>query len=275
MLRRADVCAAHVKAMSTAVLILVVLTGCGPAKAAPRSGVSALTITETPVPPLPVPNYTTSGTFLQVSKPGSSLARVNAALGKALRDDQQQYATSARQEEADNNSAVFDPGVGAGLYDMYPNAQLMSASTVVVSALVPVDRYYPGGTDSNGWLAVTVLVPSGSVVNLSSIFADPTKALAALAANFKAEVVRSNSCIRAGLADPINGSLNAQDFNPTLANYQYFALTTNGIAVGFPAGQGGSPACGPLQATVPYPALQPYLNDLGKTLVADVRLAAK
>lgn len=242
----------------------------GPAPSASPSGVSALTVTEVAVPPLPVPNYTTEGTFPRVNGTGVSLAAVNAGLNNALQHDQQQYAVSARQVEATVPDAIdpSDPGV----YGMYPTLSLMSASDVVVSALIPNTELYPGGTDSNGWLGVTLQVPSGVPVTLTDLFEDPTSGLTVLAAATKTQLLAANSCVRNALQEPVNGASFATGFDPSVTNYADFALVADGLAVGFPSdGQIAYPVCGSPDAVVPYATLAPYLSALGKKLVAGVR----
>ena len=242
----------------------------GPARSVSPSGVSALTVTQVAVPPLPVPDYKTEGTFPRVVGTGVSLAAVNTGLSNALQRDQQRYAPLARQDEVTNSDSLdpSDPGV----YGMYPTPSLMSASSVVVSALIPDTELFPGGTDSNGWLAVTLQVPSGVPVTLTGLFEDPTRGLTVLAAATKTQVLAANSCVRNALQDPVNGAAFATGFDPSVTNYADFALTPNGLAVGFSDdGQIANPVCGSPDAVVPYATLEPYLNTLCKKLVAGVR----
>jgi hypothetical protein len=242
----------------------------GPAQPVLPSGVSALTVAEVAVPPLPVPDYKTEGTFPQVAGTGVSLAAVNTGLSNALQRDQQRYAPLARQDEVANTDSLdpSDPGV----YGMYPTPSLMSASSVVVSALIPDTELFPGGTDSNGWLAITLQVPSGIPVTLTDLFENPTRGLTVLAAATKTQILAANSCVRNALQDPVNGAAFATGFDPSVTNYADFALTPSGLAVGFSDdGQIANPGCGSPDAVVPYATLEPYLNTLGKTLVAGVR----
>jgi hypothetical protein len=270
------------KGLVVAVFLMVAATACSSSSTAAKgastaaggtpslassSAVSALTVTEAPVPPLPVPDYKTEGTFPRVGGTGISLTAVNVGITNALERDQQKYALVARQEEAADPgpSDPSDPGV----YGMYPDPKLISASSVVVSALIPDTELFPGGTDSNGWLGVTVQVPSGSPVTIDQILDQP--GLSALAAAAKAIVLLANSCVKAGVDDPAVGVLNAAGFEPTAQNYGAYALLPGGLAVGFRDEQVGSPACGSSDAVVPYAVVEPYLSTLGRTLVAGVR----
>lgn len=258
------------------VLLLVLgATACGSsstatvsARSASPSGVSALTVTEVAVPPLPVPDYKTEGTFPRVVGAGVSLAAVNAGLSNALDRDQQRYAPLAHQDEVTNSDSL-DPS-DPGIYAMYPNLTLMSASTVVVSVLVNDTELFPGGTDSNGWLAVTLQVPSGVPVTVDQLFASHA-GLAALAAAAKASVLLASSCVKAGVDDPTVGALFAAGFNATAQNYSSYALVPGGVAVGFWDEQVGAPVCGNQEVVVPYATLEPFLSTLGKKLVAGVR----
>jgi hypothetical protein len=220
------------------------------------------------VPPLPVADYQTRGLFPQVTGAGISLTAVNSALSNSLHEDQSQYAVLARQHETAQPVAIgeSDPGI----YAMYPDPKLISASSVVVSALIGDTHLFPGGTDSNGWFGVTVQVPSGSPVAVDQLFATPA-GLAALAAAAKASVLMANNCVKAGLDDPTVGTLNAAGFEPTIRNYSSYALVPEGVAIGFQDEQVGAAVCGSPEVVVPYSIVEPYLSALGARLVAGVR----
>lgn len=266
----------QVKRRVPVMFLMVAATACGSSSTAGRvtsspassSAVAALTVTEVALPQFPVPNYRTDGKFPRVNGTGVSLTAVNIGLNTALERDQQQYAVLARQEEA-TDPVPMDPS-DPGVYGMYPDPKLISASSVVVSALVHDTELFPGGTDSNGWLGVTVRVPTGSPVTINQIL-DGQPGLGALAAAAKASVLRANTCVRAGVEDPTVGALNAAGFEPTAQNYGAYALMPGGIAVGFRDEQVGAPVCGSPDVVVPYAVVEPYLSALGKKLVAGVR----
>jgi len=135
----------------------------------------------------------------------------------------------------------------------------LSASTGVVSALLPMRELYPGGNDGDGWIAVTVRVPSGERVSLGQLFTDPSVALPALAGAWLGRLTDGERtyCVVNYLAD----------YTPTLSHYKNYALTPEGIAVGF----WQEPACERLAAIVPYSAIRPYLSPFGQRVVATVR----
>jgi hypothetical protein len=129
----------------------------------------------------------------------------------------------------------------------------------VVSALLPAQELYPCGNDGNGWVSVTVRVPSGEPVTLGQLFQDPSGGPNALAVGFFHAVAPDwrLTCVVKDLPR----------YQPTLRNYRYFALTPRGLALGF----WQEPACNRIEGIVPYRALRPYLSSLGKMLVAGVR----
>jgi hypothetical protein len=185
------------------------------------------------------------------------LHRVNAALRRAITIDQKRYLPFARDAVRVKNNY-------RGLYEISVERPLLSASSVVVSALMPATELYPGGSQGKGWLATTVLVPSGKQVNINDLFVNPARALPVLANAWKNQLRRTNADAWECVADHLG------DYAPTASNYQYFALTQRGLAVGF----WQEPACNRLRAVIPYSTLRPHLNSLGSKLVAGVRAPA-
>jgi hypothetical protein len=98
--------------------------------------VSALTVVDASTPRFPVPRYDTSGTYPQVRGGGLDLRKVNAALREAVLADQREYAPDARK-------AARIPNRYRGVYRTSIDRRLLSASTVVVSALMPATELYP------------------------------------------------------------------------------------------------------------------------------------
>ena len=235
------------------------------------ASVAPLAVSESPTPPLRLPNYRTSGTYPQVSGRKVRLEAVNAALRNAVLRAQRAYAAFVRREYMRSQPELFRPGYRySGTYRTSPRPSLISASTVVVSALVPVLEVLPGGTAGETWLSVTVRVPSGAPVGIRGLFSQPGRGLRALAAAVRRKVLATNSCVRASNRGP-GGAINARGFAPTARNYRYFALTATGFAVGFPIDQVGGSSCGRVEVTVPYSVVRPYLSNLGQRLVAGVR----
>jgi hypothetical protein len=266
------------KVASCTAALVVAATACGSGSSArvpetreARSGVSPLPVAQARTPPLRLPNYRTSGTYPRVSGGQVELGAVNAAIRRAVLGVQHRYAAFVRREYISSMPQLFRRGYRySGTYRTSPRLSLISASTVVVSALVPVREVLPGGTGGATWLSVTVRVPSGAQVGLRRLFAQPDRGLRALASAARRTVLATNRCVRASNRGP-GRAINARGFAPTPRNYRYFALTAQGFAVGFPIDQVGASSCGSVQATVPYGVLRPYLSALGQRLVAGVR----
>src|SRR2546429_5949289 len=101
----------------------------------------------------------------------------------------------------------------------------MSASTVVVSALLPATReVFPGQSGGDDWLAMTVRVPSGTRVTITDLFKSPDRGLHVLAAAWKARIRRTGG----GPCPHGYREVHA----PTARDYRAFALTPTGLAVG-------------------------------------------
>jgi hypothetical protein len=248
------------------------IAGCGakaaePQRAAPRASGQpvALRVTEAPTPEFAVPNYRTRGTYPQVAGGRTSLAAVNAALTDAVRSEQHAYARLVRE-----NQQYFPPQGGPGLFatNFRARSSVISASSVVVSTLIPLTELFPSGNDGEGWLSATVRVPSGERVSIGDLFSDRARGLRALAAEVRTRLLAGNSCIRRSVDDL---PMWADGFAATTTNYRYFALTAVGLVVGFPVAQVGFPPCNRVRATVPYATLRAVLSPLAKRLVAGVR----
>jgi hypothetical protein len=118
-----------------------------------------------------------------------------------------------------------------------------------VSALLPATREaFPGQPGGDGWLGLTVEVPTGRRVEISNLFGNPDRGVRALAAAWKERIRRTEgrACLR----------IYAVAYTPTVAHYRNFALTPHGIAVGSTE----IAACYRLVATVPYTTLRPYFS---------------
>ena len=227
--------------------------------------VTALTVTTAPLTPLGVPDYSTKGTFPQVGGGEVSLTATNSALRQIVLSNEEQFADSARKEA----QIPYIPEVGLGLYQATPERRLISATSVVVSALVPTVMYYPGGTPNVTWLSATVDVQLGKPLSLSDLFTDPTVGLKALASASRTKVVASISGLKAELQHLQKAHLFFGGLAPTRSNFQYFALLRSGLAVGFPAYQ--LVFAGRTQFVIPYKVIRPYLNRLGERMVAGVQ----
>jgi len=226
----------------------------GNRSSAQTASVSSLRLITVPTPLLPVPRYDTSGSIPKVSGSGIDLQHVNASLREAVLRDQRAYEPNARASAKHTGSRC------RGTYSLVTDRRLLSASSVVVSALLPATKLYPCGNEGQGWVSVTVRVPSGKQVTLAQLFRDPEgDGLFQLGVAWFRVIARDSrlNCVVSNLSS----------YQPTLRNYRYFALTPHGLALGFRQ----EPACQRIVGIVPYRALQPYLSNLGKQLVAGVR----
>lgn len=258
------------------VLVGVTLGHRADSRESPRSEtihtIEPLTVYEVRTPPVTLPNYQTSGTYVQVASDRVDLMSVNATLRNAVLSSQRHYARYVRENVMPRVPMIFEPPYPfRGVYRTSPRLRLISASTLVVSVLIPLERRVPGGTGSATWLAATVQIPSGSRVGLLQLFSEPTRGLRALASEAKRQVLASNACVRASFENPIGRRLNARGFAPRVRNYQRFGLTSTGIAVGFPQGRIGGGSCGSVLTIVRYEAIRPFLSTLGERLVAGIR----
>ncbi len=258
----------HILKLITIVLICIALSGCSESKKHPvrlfRTKGTPLYITNVPTPTFEVPNYQTIGTYPQFYRQGVNLTKVNLALQNLILNNQRQFSVYAKQH-------LGFPGSGSGTYETTMEGSFISASSVLVSVLIPDLELYPAGNDGAIWLSATILVPSGKTIQLSDIFTNPEQGIKQLAQLAKTKLIAANSCVKESLANPINGRDFATGFSPTKQNYQFFALTTNGVAIGFPLGQVGFPVCYRQEVTIPYSAITTYLNKLGLELAGAVR----
>jgi hypothetical protein len=258
----------HLPLMLTALLFSV--TGCGEATSQPQRAPTtgpgrpvALRITGVPIPKLDVPKYITRGTYPQITDGHTPLAKVNAALTNVVRFEQRRYARVVRK-----NQKYFPPLDDQGLFATNLRSGVTSASSVVVSTLIPLTRRFPSGTGGQVWLSATIRVPSGKSVSVGDLFADRSHGLRALAAAVRRQVVASNSCIRQSIDELPEY---ASGFAPTTSNYQHFALTAAGLVIGLQGAQVSSPACNRVRTTVSYARLRTQLSPLAKKLIGGVR----
>jgi len=183
---------------------------------------------------------------------------VNAALRGAVLADQRACAPYARREKPKIQYKAHS------VYRTVVDRRLLSASTVDVSTLMPTTReLFSGQHGGDGWLGITVRVPSVTRVTIPDLFRSPNRGLRVLAAAWKARIRRGpgGACLR----------IYSDFYEASAENYGAFALTARGIAAGSPE----VAACYRLVATVPYRVLRPYLSDLGSSLVDGVRVPAK
>jgi hypothetical protein len=215
-----------------------------------QSRVRRFTLVSAPPPCFQVSGYATSGAYPNVRGKSTAAARTNIALRRAVVTDQRRYARAARRHSGLG---------GAGTYETAIDQHLTSASTVVVSTLMPALKLYPGGNKRQTWISATVDVRSGRAVSLRQLLANPPLALPVLAGDWKAQ-------LRHTMLWPLVAE-DTDSYTPSFAHYRYFALTPSGLAFGFRE----EPAGSRFAAVIPYRLVHPYLSRLGKRLVAGVR----
>lgn len=205
--------------------------------------------------------YATSGTYPQVALSGVDLRRVNAAIRSAV----------LRAEFQPGHEACRKPPLpkgDRGIFRTVPDERLISASTTLVSALIPTLDIPPAGNDGAIWLDVTLTVPQGRVVHYRDLFLPTSASLRAVARIIRREATLQSVCIRNALADSNDPTTKyyAAAFAPGYSHA--FALTPNGLVIGFSNGEATGPACGRIAVTVAYHLVRPYMTGLGKKLVA-------
>lgn len=203
--------------------------------------------------------FLTHGTYLQVSGV-DHLDAVNAALRQLIVDDQTQDRARFAELTPGATTPPGEYGSGPG------KPPAISASSVIVSALLATEAVPPDGEWHDSWVSATLLVPSAHPVQLASMFTDPAQGLAAVAAATKDYLLANVPCVAVPLNDPTDG---LDPTNP--ANYQHFALTPAGLVIGLEQQQVGSQSCGSLTATVIWPTIKPLMSPVGVWLVAQLR----
>lgn len=225
----------------------------------PGDGTSALQYEPVVVPTMSA-EFNPTGTYPQITGQ-RGLEKVNAAIRDAIVADQNRlwerrdtYAEYAKGEKGD--------------YFILDEGRYVSASSAIVSILLPVNQSLPGSRHSSSWVSVTVVVPSGDRVELTDLLLDPVKGLDFVArATIEHYLADSESCVYANMISggPISG------LDPTIDNYGRFALMPSGLVIGFEAGQIAGMACGSQVATIEWRDLEPYLSERGASLVSALR----
>ena len=205
------------------------------------------------IPRFTVPRFGTYGSYPNVVGGPRSTA-INNALRLAILRDQDRNAPALGKVVSWN-----EPKGARGLYRTEFEPRLVSASSVVVSTLIPETIVPPGGSYWSLWISATVDVRSGRLVSLRELLRDPTTTLPALAKAWTAEARK------AGLGPAIAHIFGKH--SPTITADQAFALLPHGFAFGFTDGPPGSR----IYAVIPYRTADRYLSPLGLRLARGVR----
>lgn len=186
---------------------------------------------------------TTDGTYPQVRDVKLARGAVNLTLRKAILADQQAFEPYARRY-VKRVAGRRLPYRYAGYYETELDRALLSASTVVVSVLIPRTRaVLPLLAGADGWLGITIRVPSGKRVTFPELFSRRPQAIRVLEAHIR----------RHNWFDPAV----RRHAKAALANPQ-FALLPSGLAIGVRENGWRN------DVLVPYGALRPYLSKLGR-----------
>ena len=257
----------------------------------PPSKAEALEVVQARTPPLPVPQYryVTSGTYPQVSGGDRSLSAVNAAITKAMVDHQRDYVRDGIYRTYGRHYKGFENSASPGIFTTGPRTmassilsrptkrakasqpKLISASTTVVSALVPVLELYPGGNDGSVWMGFTVRAPGGSPVYLRDILKRPKQAIPAIGVIARSRLAHTDKGVHGELNSKMDREFVVRSFAPRAKHGVRWALTPTGFAIGYPVGSVSAVPSGRIAVTIPYWRLGPYLSGQGRELIAGVR----
>jgi hypothetical protein len=196
--------------------------------------------------------------YPQVTGAGVSLTKVNKVLRRVVTAHQQTLSRSCPTYRTIK-----------GIFRTYVDRSLISASTALVSVLLPTLEVPPGGSEGETWLSVTVEVPSGSIISFKRMITDRPADIDALMAVVRKEAARQSVCVRNSLDDPQLGANFARGFSRISTDD--FVLTADGLVIGFANGVVAGPACGRIKVRVPYRLIEPHLNEFGRTLVGVIR----
>ena len=230
---------------------------------------AALPIATVETPQIRIHRMYASGRYIQV--PERSFRAVNAALRSAVLDDERRFVGSDPLRVKDLADRPPRPPGWGFVYRLVPSPRLTSASTEVVSALIPALTLFPGGNDGETWFSVTLRVRKATPIGIADLFADPSRGLKALAAAARKRLIATDPAVRNALSDPKLGASFARGLLPRPENYQHFALTDDGLILGFDNSQVTWPAAGRRETTVPYSVIRLFLSPIGQELIKGVR----
>ncbi|MFI6066879.1 hypothetical protein ACIA47_16710 [Micromonospora sp. NPDC051227] len=137
----------------------------------------------------------------------------------------------------------------------------------LVSILAPVSAESVEGFVTDYWLATTLTVPQAAEVKITDLFSSPTAATDALSDLVRRRLPHSDDeCIK-GSWDPDYAS--AQQWHAS-DTYAKFAMTPDGLVIGFAKGRLIPPPCGIFRMTFSWEELRPLMADRGRRLVAQL-----
>jgi hypothetical protein len=220
---------------------------------------SPLYLSSARTPRVPLQCVHTKGRYPTFRRPSGGLHAVNTLVRRAVIADQQQWLGARPNHHAQDG----------GTYSTAVDPRFISASTVVVSVLMPVLRLRcPGGNDGSTWLSATIDVRHRRAVQLGDLLTKRRQALTNLAAVLQRQLMTHNLCVHNSVTGP--GAV-GNGLALRIDAHTPFSLAPAGLVIGFGQAKIAAPLCGRIVARLPYSVLRPYLNSLGRTLVNGVR----
>jgi hypothetical protein len=223
------------------------------------NSVNTIALYKVPIPPLKVPHYRTSGDIIQVAQNGKPLSIVNQQLMNAVVQDENSYSITANKEELSSTSGTSPIQEGlVGSYISHLNLSLVTANSKFVSAMIPMTRLFPGGTDGSEWLSVTILTSTGSTISMQQVIGNIEK--------FKSAVAHGimHGSVLAYCGTSFVKSTQLSPFIPMFLSVPnsetYFSLSSNGVIV--------PPSCGGLLMKIPMTIVRTYLTRFGVKLLS-------
>jgi hypothetical protein len=202
---------------------------------------------------------TIDGFYPQVFAKSISVDMINAKLRSIVIKDETSSLVQARAYYTTDKS-LGQELITPAHYEVWPSKKLMSASTLLVSVLLPTESTMPGGVNTMYWLSATLLVPTGTSINLSDIFSNPKTGLQLIARIAKRLVLKANNCVNSSYHDRINRHFFDLGIAPTISNYDDFVFTSSGLDIGFSQGQLAGDSCRITLITIPFNMISSQLN---------------
>jgi hypothetical protein len=233
------------------------------------NSVNTIALYKVPIPPLKVPHYRTSGDIIQVAQNGKPLSIVNQQLMNAVVQDENSYSITANEAEL---SMYSSPGTSAiqeglvGSYISHLNLSLVTANSKFVSAMIPMTRLFPGGTDGSEWLSVTISTSTGSTISMQQVIGNIEK--------FKSAVAHGimHGSVLAYCGTSFVKSTQLSPFIPMFLSVPnsetYFSLSSNGVMLAYSNGVIVPPSCGGLLMKIPMTIVRTYLTRFGVKLLS-------
>jgi hypothetical protein len=242
---------------------IVAVQGCSWAKDhEPRpasAGASEFSRVLVPIPEYG-PGFTSSGEYIQISGPGN-LQRVNDALRNVVLDDMGRVRSAAPLEPLGKDEFPGEYGIYGAQADAAVNAS-------IVSVLIPASLGYPGGGSVGGyWLSATLRVPSAESVDIADLFNDPASAFTHLGQLILSEM-RADPCLSSDM-DLLPPSVEWDTAEP----YRNYALSADGLILGFDKYSLGAGACGKKRIVINWQRIESLLSAEGLTFEREMRRA--